>query len=230
MAEAVKANALECRVCSYFHDIGKMVKPEYFIENSNVERNPHNKLNPQMSALIISAHVKEGVDLAMKYKLNKEIIDVIREHHGTSLITYFYHRAKRLSEDATLGSKILDMNCDDVPDVDENTYRYPGPKPHSKESAIISICDAVEAASRCLQKPTPQRIEDLINGIIEHKIHDGQFDQADLTLGELNIIRGKLVFMLTNMLHARINYPKPDEDKDKPLEEGKVALFKSAQT
>ncbi len=228
-AEAIKANALECRVCSYFHDIGKMVKPEYFIENSNIENNPHNKLTPQMSSLIISSHVKEGVDMALKYNLNKEIIDVIREHHGTSLITYFYHRAKRLSEDAAIGSRILDMNCDDVPTVDESTYRYPGPRPQSKESAIISICDAIEAASRCIQKPTPQRIEDLIDGIIEHKIQDGQFDEADLTFNELRIIRDKLVFMLTNMLHARISYPKTDENKDQPVEEGKVTPIQSAQ-
>lgn len=229
VAEAVKANALECRVCSYFHDIGKMVKPEYFIENSNVDRNPHNKLTPQMSALIISSHVKEGVDMALKHKLSKEIIDVIREHHGTSLITYFYHRAKRQSEDAALGSQILEMNCDDVPEVDENTYRYPGPKPQSKESAIISICDSVEAASRCLQKPTPQRIEDLVDGIIEHKIQDGQFDEADLSFSELRVIRDKLVFMLTNMLHARISYPKPDEDKDQPVEESQESALKPAQ-
>lgn len=222
-AEAIGANALQCRVCSYFHDIGKMVKPEYFIENSNIQTNPHNKLTPQMSALIITSHVKEGVDMALKYKLSKEIIDVIREHHGTSVIAYFFHRAKRQSEDALIGSRILELNCEDVPQVDENTYRYPGPKPHTRESAVISICDSVEAASRCLQKPTAQRIEELIEGIIQSRIEDGQLDESDLTLKELGIIRDRLVFMMTNMMHARINYPKeeadenanPDDTKDK---------------
>jgi len=212
-AEAIGANALMCRVASCFHDIGKLVKPEYFVENINIDHNPHDKLTPQMSALIISAHVKEGVALALKYKLNNAIIDIIREHHGTSLIYYFYRRAKQQEQDSIEGSKIFKTNEDDVPKVDENTFRYQGPKPQTRESGIITICDTLEAASRSLQKPTPQRIEELVREIIEAKLLDGQLDETSLTMKDLNKIGERLTFMITNMLHTRISYPKDDENQ-----------------
>jgi putative nucleotidyltransferase with HDIG domain len=207
-AEAIGANATLCRVCSYFHDVGKLVKPEYFTENMSFERNPHDDLAPTMSALIIMAHVKEGVDLALKHKLNQRIIDIIQEHHGTSAVRYFYQRALQQYEDARAGGKIMKLREEDIPDVSEESFRYSGPKPQTKESAIVSLADAVESASRSLEKPTPQKIESLVNELIDERIADRQLDDCDLTLGELKIIAERFRFTLTMMLHSRIAYPK----------------------
>ena len=209
-SEAIGANATLCRVCSYFHDVGKLVKPEYFTENMNFERNPHDDLAPTMSALIIIAHVKEGVDLALKYKLNQRIIDIIQEHHGTSLVYYFYQRALQQQQDARAGGKIMNIREDDIPDVQEESFRYSGPKPQTKESAIVSLADIVESASRSLEKPTPQKIEQLVNELIEERVADGQLDECDLTLGELRVIAERFRFTLMTMLHTRIAYPKQE--------------------
>ena len=210
-AEAIGANATLCRVCSYFHDVGKLVKPEYFTENMGFERNPHDELAPTMSALIIMAHVKEGVDLALKYKLNQRIIDIVQEHHGTSVVRYFYQRALQQHEDARAGGKIMKLREEDIPDVSEESFRYSGPKPQTKESAIVSLADAVESASRSLEKPTPQKIETLVNELIEERISDHQLDECDLTLGELKVIAERFRFTLLMMLHRRIAYPKPGQ-------------------
>ena len=209
-AEAIGANATLCRVCSYFHDVGKLVKPDYYTENMNFERNPHDDLAPTMSALIIIAHVKEGVDLALKHRLNRRIIDIIQEHHGTSLVYYFYKRALQQQEDARTGGKIMNLREDDVPEVREETFRYNGPKPQTKESAIISLADMVESASRSLEKPTPQKIEQLVNELISQRIADGQLVECDLTLADLNLIAERFRFTLMTMLHTRIAYPKQD--------------------
>ncbi|MEY2544319.1 MAG: cyclic-di-AMP phosphodiesterase PgpH [Verrucomicrobiota bacterium] len=206
--EKIGANATLCRVCAYFHDVGKLVKPEYFTENMNFERNPHDDLAPTMSALIIIAHVKEGVDLALTHKLNKQIIDVIQQHHGTSLVFYFYQRAIQQQEDARAGGKIMNIREEDIPEVQEESFRYSGPKPQTKESAIVSLADIVESASRSLEKPTPQKIEQLVNELIEERIADGQLDECDLTLGELRVIAERFRFTLMTMLHTRIAYPK----------------------
>ena len=220
-AEGIGANATLCRVCSYFHDIGKLVKPEYFTENMSLERNPHDDLAPTMSALIILAHVKEGVDLALKHKLNQQIIDIIQEHHGTSLVYYFYQRAIQQQEDARAGGKIMNIREEDIPEVKEESFRYNGPKPQTKESAIVSLADMVESASRSLEKPTPQKIEVLVNELIEERIADRQLDDCDLTLGELKIIAERFRFTLMTMLHSRIAYPKqerlfaPRDDDDR---------------
>jgi len=207
-AEAIGGNATLCRVCSYFHDVGKLVKPEYFTENMSFERNPHDDLAPTMSALIIIAHIKEGVDLALKHKLNQRIIDIIQEHHGTSVVRYFYQRALQQHEDARTGGKIMKLREDDIPDVREESFRYSGPKPQTKESAIVSLADMVESASRSLEKPTPQKIESLVNDLIQERISDRQLDDCDLTLGELKIIAERFRFTLLMMLHTRIAYPK----------------------
>ncbi|MEY2497616.1 MAG: cyclic-di-AMP phosphodiesterase PgpH [Verrucomicrobiota bacterium] len=209
-AEAIGANATLCRVCSYFHDVGKLVKPEYYTENMNFERNPHDDLAPTMSALIIIAHVKEGVDLALKHRLNRRIIDIIQEHHGTSLVYYFYKRALQQQEDARTGGKIMKLREDDIPEVREETFRYNGPKPQTKESAIVSLADMVESASRSLEKPTPQKIEQLVNELIGQRIADGQLVECDLTLSDLNLIAERFRFTLMTMLHTRIAYPKQD--------------------
>ena len=222
-AEKIGANATMCRVCSYFHDVGKLVKPEYFTENMNFERNPHDDLAPTMSALIIIAHVKEGVDLALKHKLNQQIIDIIQEHHGTSLVYYFYQRAIQQQEDARAGGKIMNIREEDIPEVQEESFRYSGPKPQTKESAIVSLADIVESASRSLEKPTPQKIEQLVNELIEERIADGQLDECDLTLGELRVIAEKFRFTLMTMLHTRIAYPK-HESKFTPIIEDERLL------
>ena len=207
-AEAIGANATLCRVCSYFHDVGKLVKPDYFTENMNFERNPHDDLAPTMSALIIIAHVKEGVDLALKHGLNQEVIDVIQQHHGTSLVFYFYKRALQQAEDARSGGKIMKMREGDIPDVSEESFRYSGPRPQTKESAIISLADMVESASRSLEKPTPQKIEQLVIDLIDQRIADHQLDECELSLRELKIIAERFRFTLMSMLHTRIAYPK----------------------
>jgi putative nucleotidyltransferase with HDIG domain len=209
-AEAIGANATLCRVCSYFHDVGKLVKPDYYTENMNFERNPHDDLAPTMSALIIIAHVKEGVDLALKHGLNRQIIDIIQQHHGTSLVYYFYKRALQQQDDARTGGKIMNLREGDVPEVREETFRYSGPKPQTKESAIISLADMVESASRSLEKPTPQKIEQLVTDLIGQRIADGQLVECDLTLADLNVIAERFRFTLMTMLHTRIAYPKHD--------------------
>jgi membrane-associated HD superfamily phosphohydrolase len=174
----------------------------------NFERNPHDDLAPTMSALIIIAHVKEGVDLALKHNLNRRIVDIIQEHHGTSLVYYFYKRALQQQEDARAGGKIMNMREEDVPEVKEESFRYPGPKPQTKESAIISLADMVESASRSIEKPTPQKIEQLVTDLIAQRIADKQLDECDLTLAELRIIAERFRFTLMTMLHTRIAYPK----------------------
>src|SRR5213596_3974902 len=184
-AEAIGANATLCRVCSYFHDVGKLVKPEYFTENMSFERNPHDDLAPTMSALIIIAHVKEGIDLALKHKLNHNIIDIIQEHHGTSLVYYFYQRAIQQQEDARAGGKIMNIREDDIPQVRQESFRYSGPKPQTKESAIISLADSIESASRSLERVTPQKIDQLVSDIVQRRLVDGQLKECDLTMREL---------------------------------------------
>src|SRR2546423_180117 len=220
-AEAIGANATLCRVCSYFHDVGKLVKPEYFTENMNFERNSHDDLAPSMSALIIIAHVKEGVDLALKHGLNQRIIDIIQEHHGTSLVYYFYQRALQQQEGARAGAKITNIREEDIPEVEEERFRYRGAKRHTQESAIVSLADVVEGASRSLEKPTPQKIEQLVHELIEERIADGQLDECDLTLGDLKKIMDRFRFTLMTMLHTRIAYPK-GESRFTPTDDEKM--------
>ncbi|MEX1118409.1 MAG: HDIG domain-containing metalloprotein [Terrimicrobiaceae bacterium] len=210
-AEKVEANPTICRVSSYFHDVGKLVKPEYFAENIRAGENPHDELTPTMSALIITAHVKEGVDLALKHGLNEEIIDAIQQHHGTSMVAFFYQRALQQQEDARVGGKIMNMRPEDVPTVRKESFRYPGPKPSTKESAIVSLADSIESASRSLERPTPQRVDDLVSSIIHDRLGDGQLDEAPLTLSDLKQIGESFKNTLVNMLHARPAYPKREE-------------------
>jgi cyclic-di-AMP phosphodiesterase PgpH len=211
-AEKIGANAPMCRVCSYFHDVGKLKKPGYFIENQHDSgENPHDALTPTMSALIIIAHVKDGVDLAVKHKLNPRIIDVIQEHHGDSLVFYFYRRAQ---EQKKLELEKVDRrleNPEDLPTIDEKNFRYPGPRPSTRESGIIALADMVESASRTLGKPSPARIRGLIEDLVQSKIQDGQLDDCPLTLQELAIVKESFANTLRSMLHSRIDYPKDDD-------------------
>jgi hypothetical protein len=210
-AEAIGASAVMCRVCSYFHDIGKMKKPSYFIENIGDGHNPHDDLTPNMSALVVMAHVKDGVDLAIKHKMNEEIVNVIMEHHGTSLIRFFYHRALKQREEVQRQVAEGKAHEDDIPDVKEESFRYPGPKPRTRESAIISLADSVESASRSLQKPTPKKIDELIDDIFKDRLNDGQLDDAALTLADLATIKNSFATTLRSMMHSRIEYPKLDD-------------------
>ena len=207
-AERIGANASMCRTCAYFHDIGKLVKPEYFTENMRSDRNPHDDLAPTMSALILIAHVKEGVDLALKHNLNPEIIDVIQQHHGNSVVRYFYNRALRQQEEARAEMGTTHTREDDIPEVREENFRYSGPLPQTKESAIISLADAVESASRSLEKPSPQRIEELVNDLIDERVADHQLNECELTFHELREVVESFAFTLNSMLHRRVAYPK----------------------
>ncbi len=206
-SEAIGANATMARVCSYFHDIGKLVKPDYFTENGRHDRNPHDELAPTMSALVIIAHVKEGVDLALKHGLNQEIIDVIQQHHGTSLVYYFYKRALQQQDDARTGGKILNIRDEDIPEVREESFRYGGPRPQSKECSIISLADCVESASRSMERVSPQKIDQLIRDIIEKRLVDGQLRDSDLSLREIEVIVESFKYTLLSMMHSRVAYP-----------------------
>jgi len=208
-AEQIGANAQMCRVCAYFHDVGKLSKPGYFIENQiDGAENPHNNLTPTMSALIIIAHVKDGVDLAVKHKLNPRIINVIQEHHGDSLVAYFYHKAREQKRaDMEKIERKLE-NPEDLPAVAEKSFRYPGPRPKTRESGIICLADTIESASRTIGRPTPGRIQSLVEELIQSKIEDGQLDDCPLSMQEISILKRSFCDTLRSMLHSRIVYPK----------------------
>ncbi|MEM7315417.1 MAG: HDIG domain-containing metalloprotein, partial [Planctomycetota bacterium] len=195
-AEAINANGLLVRVGAYFHDIGKMVKPGYFIENQGDGGNRHESLLPAMSTLVIIAHVKDGADLARQHNLPNVLVDFIMQHHGTTLVEYFYNRANEQSE-----------SDPDYGEVDEHSYRYPGPKPQTKEAAVLMLADTVESAGRSLTEPTPSRIESLVHDLSMKKLLDGQFDECGLTLSELKKIEVSLIKSLSAVYHARIKYP-----------------------
>ena len=195
-AESIGARGLLVRVGAYFHDIGKMLKPGYFAENQGQGDNRHRSLVPAMSTLVIIAHVKDGADLARQSKIPEPIIDFIQQHHGTTLVEYFYRQASE--------SKKADPNS---AEVDESSFRYPGPKPQTKEAGILMMADAVESASRVLVEPTPARIESLVDDISRKRLLDGQFDECGLTLEEVRRIGDSLVKSLTAVYHGRVKYP-----------------------
>lgn len=197
---AIGANPLLARVCAIFHDIGKTAKPEFFTENQRESASPHDPGTPALSALIIKNHVKDGVVLAQKHRLPRAVIDVIQQHHGTSLVRYFYERAVAASRAPFAGAPAAP--------VPKEEYRYDGPRPQFKESAVISLADAVEAASRSLRKVTPQHLGELIDAIFRDRIADGQLDEAPLTFAELAQVKSSFTFTLLNMLHARVAYPE----------------------
>ncbi|MCL5284089.1 MAG: HDIG domain-containing protein [Armatimonadetes bacterium] len=215
-AETIGADALFARVGAYYHDIGKMRRPQFFVENQHFE-NQHTGLAPTLSALIIESHVREGLEMARQHRLPRRIQQIIEEHHGTSLIRYFYHQA--LSD---CGQKPGDP-------VFEQRFRYKGPRPSSRESGIIMLADTVEAAVRCLDKPEPVRINNLVQMLIQEKIDDEQLNECDLTFRDIEKIRQSFVRVLTAMLHGRIEYPtltKPGASIDKP--ETRAALIENA--
>ena len=195
-ADSIGANGLLCRVGAYFHDIGKLRKPEYFIENQAGGENKHDDLNPAMSTLVIIAHVKEGAEIGRQHNLPQRIIDLIEQHHGTTLVSYFFDRAAKRSEQE-----------EDSQEVNEIDFRYPGPKPQTLEAAVMMLADAVESASRALREPTPSRIENLVDEIAKKRLNDGQFDECDLSFRQLHTIQQNLIKSLNAMYHARVKYP-----------------------
>jgi putative nucleotidyltransferase with HDIG domain len=203
-ADAIGANSLLCRVAAYYHDVGKINKADYFIENQVDGKNRHINLSPSVSLLIIIGHVKDGVELAKEYNLPASILPFIQQHHGTTLIEYFYHRACNQQQQQ---QQQLDKDCDCGPAVPETQYRYPGPKPKSKEIAILMICDAVESAVRAMSEPNASRIEALVHELAMRRLLDGQFDECDLTFRDLEQIERALVKTLLGIYHGRIAYP-----------------------
>ena len=196
-AERIGADGLLVRIGAYFHDIGKMLKPHYFVENQIGPTNRHAKLAPAMSTLIIIGHVKDGVDLGRQHHLPEPIIDLIEQHHGTTLVEYFYHEANRRNG-----------NNPDASPVPESSYRYPGPKPQTREAAILMVADAVESASRTLSDPAPARLEGLVSDLVDKRLRDGQFDECGLTLREIAEIRESLIKSLIGIYHGRVKYPE----------------------
>ena len=198
-AESIHANPLMAKVSAYYHDIGKIKKPLYFVENQVRGDNRHEKLAPSMSSLILISHVKDGVELAKQHRLGREIIDIIRQHQGSRLISYFYQKAKEQSRGR--GNRSLP--------VKEEDFRYPGPKPQTKEAGLVLLADAVEAASKTLVDPTPARIKGMVQKIINNVFSDGQLDECELTLKDLNQIAGSFTKTLSGIFHSRIEYPEP---------------------
>ncbi len=194
-AEAISANALLARVGSYFHDIGKTVKNQYFVENQPDASNIHDRLSPSMSALIIINHVKEGIELGKQHRLPREILDIIPQHHGTALIRYFYAKAQELADE-------------DKGSVTEDDYRYPGPKPQTREAGIVMLADGVEAATRSLKEPTRHNISARVQKVINGVVIDGQLDQCPLTLKDLSIVAETFTSVLVGIHHHRVEYPE----------------------
>lgn len=204
-ADAIGANGLLVRVGAYYHDIGKMKKPAYFVENQTGE-NRHDKLTPSMSALIIKAHVKDGLEMAIEHRLPNQIVEFIPQHHGSSLISYFYTKA------------LKDAEADEI--VEESHYRYPGPKPQSKEAGILMVADAVEASSRTVQDPTPAKLQGLVQKIINRIFASGELEECDLTLRDLHAIAKTFTRVLTGIYHRRVEYSEPAEKVKDPKQGG----------
>jgi putative nucleotidyltransferase with HDIG domain len=195
-AEAIGANSLLCRVGSYYHDVGKIHKADYFAENQTGGVSRHLNLTPSVSLLIIIGHVKDGVELAKEYNLPTSLLPFIQQHHGTTLVEYFYHQARKREQEQP-----------DGPGVSEMQYRYPGPKPRTKEVAIVMIADVAESACRAMPEPTAGRVEGLLHDLTMRRLLDGQFDECDITMRELEMIERSIMKSLLAIYHGRIQYP-----------------------
>jgi cyclic-di-AMP phosphodiesterase PgpH len=194
-AEEIGANSLLGKVMCYYHDIGKIEHANYFIENQKPGQNPHDQISPFLSRTLLVAHVKDGVELGMKYKLGKPIIDGIIQHHGTTLISFFYNKA-------------LDQKVSEDPDFSEDEFRYPGPKPQFREAALCMLADSIEAAARSLDEPTPARLQNIVKNIIQRKFADGQLDECNLTLRDISKVENAFIRTLLGIYHQRIDYPR----------------------
>lgn len=197
-AEAIGADGLLCRVGSFYHDIGKTKRPSYFIENQTNIENPHDQMDPSLSKSIIIAHARDGVEMLLHHHMPKPLRDIAEQHHGTSLLAFFYHKAL----------KQLEQDGDTKTVIDEVEYRYPGPKAQTREAAIVGIADSVEAAVRSMRNPTKEQIETMIRKIIKARLDDGQLDECDLTMKELDLVARSLKETLLGIFHSRIEYPE----------------------
>jgi putative nucleotidyltransferase with HDIG domain len=201
-ANAIGADSLLCRVASYYHDIGKLRKPEYFIENQVQGENRHLNLNPNMSLLVIIGHVKDGVEMAKEYRLPRAFVPIIQQHHGTTLVEYFYREAcQRQQEKLAAGEPSGQAR------VEDSDYRYPGPRPRSREAVIVMMADTCESAIRAMSEPTPGRIEGRVHDLFERRLLDGQFGEAPMTLREIEAVRRSISKSLIGIYHGRIAYP-----------------------
>jgi hypothetical protein len=200
-AEAIGGDSLLARVGAYYHDLGKVYKPEYFVENMGEDKSIHERLHPSMSKMIIISHVKDGMHLAREAKLPQKIIDMIPMHHGTTLVEFFYEKARRaaLAEGGTA--------------TDGQEYRYPGPRPRFREAGILMLADTLEAMAKAEQRPNPSRFSAMVRAVIQKRLQDGQLDESDLTLNDLRLIGESFVRTLTTMYHGRIQYPRGDDDR-----------------
>jgi putative nucleotidyltransferase with HDIG domain len=225
-ARSVNANPLLARVSAYYHDIGKITKAEYFIENQGYDENKHENLTPSMSSLILIAHVKDGTELAQKHNLGRKVTDIIQQHHGTGLIAFFYQKAK-------------EQENREMEQVEEEAFRYPGPKPQTKEAALVLLADSVEAASRTLTQPTSARLQGLVQKVINSIFTDGQLDECELTLKDLHQIAKSFNSILSGIHHQRVEYPVPamkestgkkKSNGDLPKQSAKTSRDRSGET
>ena len=200
--EEVGGESLLVRVGAYYHDIGKIKRPYFFIENQMTSENPHDKIAPSLSTLILTSHVKDGLELGREYKLPKDILEIIEQHHGSSMCSFFYHKA-------------IENGAENV---NEDEYRYEGPKPQTREAAIVLLADSVEAAVRSLQNRTHGRVEGLVRKIIRDKLLDGQLDECDLTFRDLDTIANAFLKVISGIFHSRVEYP----DMSKEMERRKL--------
>ncbi len=214
-AQAIGANPLIARVGAYYHDIGKMFRPYFFAENQTDGENPHERLDPETSAQIITSHVKDGLQLAKKYGLPQEIRDLIPQHHGAAVASYFYHQAQQQSENPEM--------------IPEERFRYPGPRPQSREGAILMLADGVEAISRASRPGTVEEIEQLVDALIGRRMADGQLDESDLTLRDLQTIKNTFVNTLQGIYHPRIRYPEDTEESNERQEEARGRAKRSSK-
>ncbi|HAI87841.1 MAG TPA: hypothetical protein DCL63_12710, partial [Firmicutes bacterium] len=191
-AQAVGADALLVRVGALYHDVGKLKRPYFFVENQFAQANPHDKISPALSTLVITSHAKDGVELARQYRLPKSVIDLIQQHHGTGLVSFFYQRAAENDRDQS---------------VDEKDFRYPGPRPQSREAAIVMLADSVEAAVRAQSDASPWQVQSTVKKVVRGKLADGQLDECDLTLKDLYAIENAFLDVLSGVYHERVEYP-----------------------
>jgi putative nucleotidyltransferase with HDIG domain len=219
-AESIGGNALLARVAAYYHDIGKIGRAEYFVENQSHGRNPHEGMKPHLSAKIIISHVKEGRNLAREYKLGEAITDFIMQHHGRSMVSYFYSKAQQ--EAAKPDSAMAPE------EVSEEDFRYPGPNPKTKETAIMALADSCEAATRSLVDPTPARIEAMVHKIVNKALNEGLLDEADITLREVRLASKAFIRILLGIHHHRIEYP--DQEKGLPQQNQNVTHITPLKT